>query len=138
MKKTLSILFFLSVYVFLLPARAQNTSLPDRAKNQKADTSKTFQPMEAEASYPGGNNNFNRYILYKIKANNTTTYNGVVSVHFVVDSDGKIRTAEITKSAAPDDFNQQVLKIFLNSPRWKPAMQNGRTVKENLDISIQF
>ena len=52
----------------------------------------------------------------------------VTEVAFIVEKDGSLTDIKVIKHPGYD-LDKKVLEIMKNSPKWKPAIQNGRTVR---------
>jgi len=62
---------------------------------------------------------------------------GTVQVSFVIDAEGNLTDAEITKGVHPL-LDQEALRIVNGSPRWKPGRVRGEKVKSSMTLSIEF
>ena len=61
---------------------------------------------------------------------------GTIMLHFIVDKEGAL--SEIQAIGGPDILKDAALKAVSQSPRWKPAMQDGRKVKSYKKQPIVF
>ena len=52
----------------------------------------------------------------------------VTEVAFIVEKDGSLSDIKVIKHPGYD-LDKKVLEIMKNSPKWKPAIQNGRAVR---------
>lgn len=59
----------------------------------------------------------------------------VVRVH--IDSTGVVNEVEVVKSLHPM-LDAEVVRVIKNSPKWKPATQNGKTVPMTFTQPISF
>ena len=48
-----------------------------------------------------------------------------VHYEFVVGEDGKLRDIKIV-SSTDEEFSKELLRVLKRSPRWKPAMKDGK------------
>ncbi len=62
---------------------------------------------------------------------------GRVSVEFIIDKDGSVIDAEVTKSVDPL-LDAEALRVVNASPKWKPAKVKGVTVRSSVSIPIEF
>ena len=53
--------------------------------------------------------------------------NAVVHYEFTVGEDGKIDNVTIT-SSTDDDYAKELVRVIKHSPKWKPAMKDGKPV----------
>jgi len=96
--------------------------------------------IEMSAEYPGGNQLFVQYVSKSLKyreVEHLLGVNGKVRVSFVVDSTGKL-TDIIPQSNIGSGCEEEVADIISRSRPWKPAMQNGRAIKQKIVIPITF
>lgn len=138
-KPLLSLLFLLTIFA----ARAQSSKVDTNQANtnQKRNTSpQQFIAVEKEAVFPGGVNNFYNYIGHNLRYPENAIKNkieGKVSVSFVVDKNGKLVEIKIIKGVSPD-IDAEAVRLFRNSPRWMPGIQNGILVKQQYAMNIIF
>lgn len=62
---------------------------------------------------------------------------GRVSVEFIIDKDGSVIDAEVTKSVDPL-LDAEALRVVNASPKWKAAKVKGVTVRSSISIPIEF
>jgi protein TonB len=62
---------------------------------------------------------------------------GKVFMHFAINSKGKMCDVSISRGIHPS-IDNETIRIFLNSPDWEPARQNGKVVKQQFTIPIAF
>lgn len=99
-------------------------------KDDDGDT-KVFTLVEQEAEFPGGQNAWVKYLTSKLgsfepqKGAKKGTY--TVIAKFIVSRSGRISAVE-TETHYGYGMEEAVLKLIKQSPNWKPAVQNGRTV----------
>ncbi len=89
-----------------------------------------FTREEIEASFPGGPNAWQRYIvssmINKFNGLRDERY-GTCIVKFIISTDGKIKNVEATTMQGTM-LAKIAIDIIKDSPRWKPASQYGRLV----------
>jgi TonB family protein len=127
MKKPLLITFILFSFV---TAKAQDT---DTAK-------RIFTAVEAEPAFPGGIDEFYRYLQANVKYPpdaKKARLQGKVFISFVVERDGSLTNCAILKGVSPD-IDAEALRVVNNSPKWKPGIQNGRPVRVQYSIPLNF
>ncbi|MBX9783753.1 MAG: energy transducer TonB [Chitinophagaceae bacterium] len=93
----------------------------------------TFQKVEVEASFPGGEAAWNKYIQSILEQNidklsKRKTNFGTCEVQFIVDKDGSVRYAEAL-TMQKSLLAELLIKAIKNGPKWTPAYQFGKTVK---------
>ena len=101
-------------------------------KNTSSDSipDKVFTKVENEASFPGGQQAWIKYISRKIQASIDSFTNkdyGTCVVKFIVNTDGSISNVEAT--TMKDTYLADIaLNAVKTGPKWIPATQNGRVV----------
>lgn len=92
-------------------------------------------PIDQPATYPGGFEQFSKYILTTTRK--VATKNGKVKVSFVVEPNGEV-TNERIEIGLDEAANKEALRVIKSSPKWNPALQNGQKVRSAYDININF
>ncbi len=72
-----------------------------------------------------------------IYPNSNDRLSGIVLVEFMVDATGNITNIKILKSLR-QDYDQAVVDALKISPKWTPAMKNGKPVKCVMKLPIHF
>ncbi len=108
---------------------------------RETDVDKTFTAVEVEASFPGGDAAWHKYLTKYLNGNVPGEHNApvgryTVTLNFVVDKDGSI--SNITANDPGYGTKQEAIRVLKNSPKWKPGIQNGRNVKSWRRQSITF
>jgi periplasmic protein TonB len=95
-------------------------------KEERADDIKT---VEKEATFGKGDRDWIRYLSKNLNADIAlnSVKGGEVSVMFVVNKEGQCVDIHLKKSV---EFvlDEEAIRIIEQSPRWQPAIQNGRIV----------
>jgi TonB family protein len=98
-----------------------------------------YEKVEVESEFPGGSrawfNFLNTHLTYPKKAVRKRI-EGTVLLEFIVDKDGSISDLKVL--SGDPILAEAALKAMEDSPRWKPAMQNGRLVKSYKKQPIIF
>jgi N-acetylmuramoyl-L-alanine amidase len=99
---------------------------------QAVDTlpNKVFTKVQVEASFPGGPEAWQKYIIRKIKASIDTFTNadyGTCVVRFIVNTDGSVSDVQATTMKGTLLAKNSVDAIK-SGPKWIPASQNGHVV----------
>jgi TonB family protein len=100
----------------------------------------TFFPRFLMASFPGGNNELNKYIISNLKypkeALKQNIY-GKVFVSFVINKEGEVEDIKVIKGV---NFflDRSALDVVKNMPKWIPGRQDGVPVKMLFTIPISF
>lgn len=107
---------------------------------EEVDDILIHETPEVMASYPGGDDALYKWLYDHIKYPSRAQDQGIqgrVMVKFVVEKDGSIGRAEITRS--PDeDLSNEALRVIKMMPKWKPARQGTRTVRSYFNLPVMF
>lgn len=96
------------------------------------DEGKIFTKVEVDASFPGGETAWRRYLERNLDAN-TPIDNGApegtyrVIVRFIVAKDGSVSDVQ-PETNFGYGMEAEAVKIIKKGPKWTPAIQNGRSV----------
>jgi len=107
-------------------------------KPDDGDPNKIYTSVEQLPQYPGGIGAFLKFIdnNNKLKGKDTEG-RGRVIVTFVVERDGSITDIKVARSIGPD-FDAEALRLMKLMPKWKPGIQNGRTVRVQYSVPVNF
>ncbi len=100
-----------------------------------------FLTVEEQATFQGGDlQSFVKWVQANIKYPNElaeTSISGRVIVQFSVDQKGKVVDIKILRGLDPL-LDNEVIRVLNSSPKWSPAKQGGRAVKQTFTIPIVF
>lgn len=102
--------------------------------NDNTDYKQTFNSVQVEAMYPGGQAAWKKYLERNLRRqiavdNGAAPGTYAVVVSFLVAKDGT--TSEVKAISAPDpDYGtaEEAVRVIERSGKWQPAIQNGRSV----------
>jgi len=97
----------------------------------KPGNNKVFDKVEIEASFPGGANEWRKFLEKNLDATvpKQKAKDGAYSVivQFIVDKEGNISDVQtLTKHGY--GMEQEAIRVIKKSPKWNPAVQGGRLV----------
>ncbi len=101
-----------------------------------------FEKVEIEASYPGGDKAWIRFLQLNLDAGVPAKKKAPVGVYtvviqFVVDKDGNVSDIKpLTKHGY--GMEEEVVSVLKKSTRWKPAVQDGRKVRAYRKQPVTF
>lgn len=98
-------------------------------REEKKDTQQHFD--ESEAVFKGGDNEWMRYIQKNIQYPNRASKlekSGQLVIQFVVNTNGTTGEFKILRSIEYS-LDEEAIRIIRNSPKWRPAHQDGKLVK---------
>lgn len=116
-------------------------SLQTFSQHKTADADSVFSKVEIEASFPGGDAAWRKYVsnafsnadLDKFKKKDQ----GTCRIRFIVDTKGNISNVEAV-TMKNTRLAKLGIEIITNGPRWKPAQQDGRFVNAYREQPITF
>ena len=111
-------------------------------EKKEDDENKIFDKVEIEASFPGGDGKWRRYLETncngQVASDNGApegTYTTVVQ--FVVDKEGNISDVKALTNHGYG-MEEEAMRTIKKGPKWIPAVQNGRQVKAYRKQPITF
>lgn len=100
---------------------------PDTIK--KEERVDAIQAVDKEATFGKGDRDWIKYLSKNLNADlgSNSVNGGEVRVMFVVNKEGKCVDVHLKKSV---EFilDEEVIRIIEKSPKWQPAIQNGRII----------
>ncbi|MBS1755482.1 MAG: energy transducer TonB [Bacteroidetes bacterium] len=97
-----------------------------------------FVMNEDPAEFPGGETAWREYLGNNLKyPDSLQNIKGQVLLKFIVNPKGTIESVEIIKSLHPL-LDQEAIRVIMNSPKWRPAKQNGKKVQATRTQPINF
>lgn len=81
-----------------------------------------------------------KYLSENINYPDSARLNGIegkVFISFVVEKDGSISNVEILKGTN-DLLDKEAIRVIENMPNWKNGLQNGKSVRVQYAIPINF
>jgi periplasmic protein TonB len=99
-----------------------------------------FTAVEDNASFPGGIEKFYAYLGKSIHYPAVARENNVqgkVFLTFVVEKDGSLTDIKVLRGIG-SGCDEEAVRVIKNSPKWKPGQQNGRVVRQQYTVPINF
>jgi len=90
--------------------------------------------------FPGGHEKMVEYLFLETKYPDEAYDNyetGEVLVGFTVEADGYISMAQVLKGVSPS-LDTEAVRVVKSMPKWIPGTRNGRPVRAELSIPINF
>ncbi len=122
------------------PVEDKGSQITEAPKNDDED--KIFTKVENEASFPGGQTAWRRYLERNLNPS-APVDNGAppgtyqVIVRFIVSKDGSISDVQ-AETKHGYGMEEEATKIIKKGPKWTPALQNGRNVNAYRRQPITF
>lgn len=121
---------------FTLAADAKASVETQSQLNDKA----VFTVVEQSPSFPGGEEAFSKFISHTVKYPKEArdkNIQGRVIASFIVEEDGSLSNIKIVRGVGYGT-DEEALRVLESSPKWKPGMQNGHTVRVQYAVPISF
>ncbi len=99
------------------------------------DDTKIFDRTEQPAYYPGGEEEWKKFV----KRNIDKGFKGkhTVQVRFQIDKNGDL-SSFVLLNKAPNQKYEEVLRVLKLSGRWFPSLQNGFCVKAYVRLTFEL
>ncbi|MBU1820074.1 MAG: TonB family protein [Bacteroidetes bacterium] len=113
---------------------------PDTNLNADKPNGKEFIVVEQLPEFPGGMQEMHKYLGRNIRYPSDAFYGGIegeVLIRIVINDQGRVRDPQVIKRLG-GGTDEEALRVVLNMPTWKPAMQNGRPVPTEYILPIEF
>jgi TonB family protein len=106
----------------------------------RAERSLLFTAVEINPAFPGGEESFGRFLVQNIhypdKAKENQTQ-GRVFIQFTVEKDGSLSNLKNLRDPG-DGLGEEAMRVLSLSPKWHPGIQNGRTVRVQYTVPVNF
>lgn len=113
--------------------------VPQAASAESGDE-KVYEMVETNAQFPGGDQECYKWLAqnmkYPVKAQEEGVQGRVV-VSFVVNRDGSIVDVKVIRSPH-SSLSKEAERLVKSMPKWKPAMQGGKTVRSRFSLPLMF
>jgi len=110
------------------------------AKVVTEDVNKVYESVENEPAFPGGIDKFYAFLQKTMRypavdrENNVT---GKVFVQFVVERDGSLTDVKALRGPS-QTLQDEAARAVKASPHWTPGIQNGRKVRVQYTVPVNF
>jgi TonB family protein len=88
----------------------------------------------------GGIDRFREWIMYNVRSSDLVAQkkiSGTILITFVVNIDGEVTDVKVQKGINTQ-IDEEAVRIFKSSPRWKPGKQQGQPVKVVYKLPLTF
>lgn len=96
--------------------------------------------IEVYPEFEGGMKAWAKYIQKNLRYPGMAQEKGVqgkVYISFVVEKDGSVSNVQLLRGIGAG-CDEEALRVIAKSPKWKPGIQNGRTVRVRYNMPISF
>ena len=92
-----------------------------------------FTKIDVEADFPGGNQDWSNFLSANLNSNvpgdkGCPAGKYQIVIRFLIDKEGNVDNI-VPETKFGYGMEEEVIRVIKLSPKWKPAMQNGRKVK---------
>lgn len=123
------------------PPVEEKSQVIEAPKVVAEDEDKVFTKVEIEASFPGGDGGWARYVKKAIEANidelTDAGESGTCRVRFIVSKDGSVSNVEALTMKG-SKLAEIAVNAIRKGPKWTPAQQNGRFVNAYREQPVTF
>jgi protein TonB len=133
-KHLILMLFFLLINCNLHAQAVKDSS--------KAVDTTVFSLVEVDAEFPGGLDGWRNFLIHNLKGNTPVkkgaplgTYR--VIIQFIVSKDGSLSNFQAMTNFGYG-MEEECIRVLKKSPKWQPAIQNGKTVNAYKRQPITF
>lgn len=116
------------------------STTPPPLLTDNADNPQNFRIVQQLPEFPGGIVEFmkwlQRHLQYPEEARQKRIQ-GKVMVSFIVNKDGSITDAKVTRSVNPQ-LDGEAMRVINLMPKWKPGVDNGKPCRTLFAIPIVF
>lgn len=125
------------LYLLLAFFTVQIVSAQDAA-NVQNDIVYNTAGIDVKPQFPGGNNEFYKFIGKNYQMPKAEKFAGKVYVTFIIEIDGSLTGTKVLRDIGYGK-GKEAIRVLNNSPKWKPAEQNGQKVRclYSLPISLR-
>ena len=105
-----------------------------------AKTDNVFDEVDEMPQFPGGMAGLMQYLSTNVRYPEDAKESGAqgrVIVSFIVEKDGSISYARVTKPTY-SSLDDEALRVVSNMPKWTPGKQNGEAVRVKYSIPVSF
>jgi protein TonB len=104
------------------------------------NSNEVFKAVEINPEYPGGEAAFGKFLQSHIRYPPIAKENGTqgrVFLQFVVERDGSLTDMKIVRDPG-SGLGEEAVRVLKISPHWKPGIQNGKAVRVQYTVPVNF
>jgi protein TonB len=118
------------------PVSATMNELSYQVSKSKATETLKYTVPESGPEFPGGDDSLKKYFERNIKYPDVNV-RGSVYISFYIETNGSVTNISVVK-ALGGGCDEEAIRLVKLMPKWKPAMQNGKTVRKKVTIPVKF
>jgi protein TonB len=123
------------------PVEDTGSKVVELPKKIAEDEDHVFTKVEIEASFPGGESGWTRYVKKAIEQNidelTDANESGTCRIKFIVSKDGSVSEVEALTMKGTK-LAEVAINAIRKGPKWTPAQQNGRFVNAFREQPVTF
>jgi hypothetical protein len=96
-----------------------------------------FESVENKPIFPGGNNEFMKYVGKNFRAPEVEDLSGFVKVTFVIETNGTISEIKVLEDVGHGSADE-IKRVLKASPIWTPGDQAGKPVRVIFTLPIKI
>lgn len=96
-----------------------------------------YEVVENQPLYPGGINEFIKFIGKNYRVPEVEGLNGVVKVSFVIETNGSVTDVKIVNDLGYGS-GEEAKRVVQMSPKWTPGDQEGKAVRVLYTLPIKI
>ena len=108
--------------------------------NEKISQPDVFDEVDEMPQFPGGMAGLMQYLSVNVRYPEDAKESGAqgrVIVSFIVEKDGSISNAKVTKPTY-SSLDEEALRVVSTMPKWVPGKQNGEAVRVKYAVPVSF
>lgn len=109
----------------------------EQKANLEEDPNHIYTVSEIRAEYPGGSQAFTTFIFSNYKSPTEEQINTKAFVSFVIEKDGTLSDIKVLRDPG-FGVGKEIIRIIKTSPKWMPAVNNGKVVRSQYTFPISF
>lgn len=130
--------YFLLLFLTTVLFKVQAQTPTDTLVYEMDDSLSTITP----AVFPGGDEAFARYIFNRLMYPEDAKAQGIqgtTHIQFIIETDGSLSNIKVVhgKGLSPS-CDQEAIRVISDSPKWTPAMKNGKPVRSKRTVRVKF
>lgn len=92
----------------------------------------------APPHFRGGDKAFHEFLDQNLKwPKDSLVKRGIIKVSFYVENNGVLSDIKLVQGFAPE-FDKEALRVINLSPRWIPAIRDGKFIKSKYSVPILY
>lgn len=93
--------------------------------------------IEVKPEYPGGMENFFKFVSTNFVIPKELTQNGKIFLTFVIEKDGSLSDIKVIRDIGYATA-QEAIRVLKLSEKWIPGQQNGKNVRTQYSLPINL